>query len=303
MIPNPTAATGFQCHDPTDLITRFLADKPGTATRRAYAADLRDFFEGEPRPDQLSAFLALPAPMLSLRLFTYKAELLARGASEATINRRLSVLRSLLRYAHGRGLAICDGRGLIEGEKVRPHEGQKSLDPRTLKHLMAAPGHGSLRGRRDTAIMRLLCENALSRSELHGLNVEDFSPDERCLQLQVRNGGSRESVPLSRPTADAVAAYLSAAGHGGEPFAPLFRSLDHRPGVGGERLSADGLYFLVRQYGAAIGVEDLTPHRLRKSAIDAALQAPSVNLRRVLSQRSAVSRQLVLARESRESGS
>src|SRR5690348_4986923 len=86
--------------DTVDLIARFLEDKPGAATRRAYSADLRDFFEGEPRSDQVAGFLALPAPMLSLRLFTYKAELLARGASEATINRRLSVLRSLLRFAH-----------------------------------------------------------------------------------------------------------------------------------------------------------------------------------------------------------
>jgi integrase/recombinase XerC len=291
-----TSATG-------DVIGSFLADKPSAATRRAYAADLRDFFAGEPRPDQVSAFLALPAPMLSLRLFTYKAELLARGASEATVNRRLSVLRSLLRFAHRLGLAICDGRGLIEGEKLRPSEGYKSLDPRTMKQLVAAPGTKTLRGLRDTAIMRLLCENALSRSDLHALNVSDFSWEDLCLLLQDRRANSRESVPLSRRTADAIAAYLKGAGHGEEARAPLFRSLDHRPGVGGERLSADGLYFLVRQYGAAVGVEDLTPHRLRKSAIDAALQAPSMNLRRVLSQRSAISRQLILARESTGAGS
>jgi integrase/recombinase XerC len=289
-------------HDAGDLIGRFLADKPGAATRRAYAADLRDFFAGEPRPEQVATFLALPVPMLSLRLFTYKAELLARGASEATINRRLSVLRSLLRFAHRLGLCSSDGRGLIEGEKLRPSEGYQSLDPRAMKQLMAAPGSKTLRGLRDTAIMRLLCENALSRSELHALNVDDFSWEDRSLWLGVRRANLREAVPLSRRTADAIAAYLKSAGHAREPHAPLFRSLDHRPGVGGERLSADGLYFLVRQYGAAVGIEDLTPHRLRKSAIDAALQAPSMNLRRVLSQRSAISRQLVTAREGTQAG-
>jgi integrase/recombinase XerC len=277
-----------------DLIDRFLADKPGAATRRAYAADLRDFFGGEPRPDQVSTFVGLPVLKLTLRLFTYKAELLARGASEATVNRRLSVVRSLLRYAHGLGLASSDGRGLVEGEKLRPTEEREPVDPATLKRLIAAPGTRTLRGRRDTAILSLLCENALARAELRALNVGDFSLNDRCLVLRQQAGAApMESVPLSRRTAEAIAAYLESGGHAAAPAAPLFRSLDHRPAVRGERLTPDGLYFLVRQYGRSISVEDLTPHRLRKSAIAAALDSSNVSLRRVMSQRAAVSRELV----------
>jgi integrase/recombinase XerC len=288
---------GIDIHNPEttagDLSGMFLADKSGAATRRAYAADLRDFFGGQPAPEQVSNFVALPVPMLTLRLFNYKAELLARGASEATVNRRLSVVRSLLRFAHQLGLASSDGRGLVEGEKLRPPVERKALDPATLKRIIAAPGTEMLRGKRDTAILRLLCENALGRADLHALNVADFSHTDRCLLLRQQAGEPpKEVVPLSRRTAESVAAYLEASEPAPDPAVPLFRSLDHRPGVRGERLTPDGLYFLVRQYGRIAGVEDLTPHRLRKSAITAALESPNMSLRRVLSQRSAVSREL-----------
>jgi integrase/recombinase XerC len=275
------------------MMPRFLADKQNPATRRAYAIDLRDFFGTELKPERIAAFLALPAPMLSLRLFTYKAELLGRGASQATVNRRLSVLRSFLRFAHELGLASSDGRGLVEGEKLQSPENRPCLDPRLLRRLVAQPKRDSVRGRRDAAILRLLCENALRRSELCALNVTDFSPADRRLQVTGRSGGtSREWVPLSRPATDAISAYLEMAGRPAAPTAPLFRNVDHRPGVTGERLTPDGLYFLVREYGRKVGLKELTPRWLRESAIGAALEGSHSNLRRVLSQRATVSRRL-----------
>jgi integrase/recombinase XerC len=276
-----------------DVMPLFLAEKQNPATRRAYAIDLRDFFGQELKPERVAAFLALPAPMLSLRLFTYKAELLARGASQATVNRRLSVLRSVLKFAHRLGLASSDGRGLVEGEKLRSTDDRPCLEPRLLRRLVAVPGQETVRSRRDTAILRLLCENALRRSELCALKVADFAPAERRLLLTGQlETATAEWVPLSRPATDAIAAYLETSDHPAPPTAPLFRNVDHRPGVAGERLTPDGLYFLVREYGRMVGLEELTPRRLRESAIAAALEGSHTSLRRVLSQRSAVSRRL-----------
>lgn len=300
-----TQAAGLptSAEDRGDTVTQFLAEKSSEATRRAYATDLKDFFGGEPQPGQVAEFLALTAPMLTLRLFTYKADLLARGASEATVNRRLSVLRSLLKFAHTRGLTDCDGRGLIEGEKLTRVKAPELLDARALRRLIAVPGGDSVRALRDRAILRLLCENGLRRSELCGLSVSDFSAEERC--LRVETGATRveaEDVPLSRAAAAALGAYLKAAGHAGEPDAPLFRNMDHRPDVAGERLTPDGLHFLVRRYGQAIGQEHLSPRRVRESAVAAALAGEFGSLRRVLSQRSALSRRLSHASSRRSSG-
>jgi integrase/recombinase XerC len=266
----------------TDLVALFLDGKPSAATRRAYAADLRDFFGGEPKPNQVKSFLGLPVPMLSLRLFTYKAELLGRGVSEATVNRRLSTVRSLLQFAFRLGLATSDGRGLVDSEPVTSTRQPECLSPKLLKRLQGVPGTKAIRGLRDTAILRLLCENALRRAELCALDVADFSLGERCMMLPGKGRHARERVPLSRQTAEVIAAYLTAAGSEDEPAAPLFRNFDHRPEISGGRLTPDGLYFLVREYGREVGVEGLTPQQLRRSAITAVIDAPGGDLRRVL---------------------
>src|SRR5207248_643433 len=99
------------------------------------------------------------------------------------------------------------------------------------------------------------CENALRRAELCALSVGDFSVgDRRLFILGKGRGTQKEPVTLSRATAEAMAAYLKHAGHAESPVAPLFRNLDRRPGHEGERLSAQGLYWLVGRYGRRVGV-------------------------------------------------
>jgi integrase/recombinase XerC len=263
-------------HDPVALL---LADKRSSATRRAYRGDLADFFGGDPDPEKVEAFLALPAPALALRLATYKNGLLARGAAEATVNRRLAAVRSLLKFSYRLGLATTDGRGLVDGEKVRAYRDTRGVSVNVLKKLVKAPGTASLRGLRDTAILRMLAENALRCAEVCGLDVADFDRDGcRILILGKGHGTQKEPVTLSGGAADAIAAYLEAAGH---TDGALFRNVDRRPGCRGDRLTTNGLRFLVGDYGQACGVAGLTPHKLRHSVITAALDATNGDVRRV----------------------
>ncbi len=252
-----------------EALALFLGAQRSPATRRAYSADVRDFFGGEPQPQQVAVFLALPPPDLMLRLLTYKAAMAGRGASPATVNRRLAVIRSLLRFTFEMGLSTSDGRGLVSGEPLPPPNAPPDLPPRLLSRLMARPGGESLRGLRDTALLRLLCENGLSRVELCALNVANFSADDRRLTVAGLAHPRRAFAPLSRPAIDAIDAYLTAAGHRREPEAPLFRNLDHRPDVAGARLTPDGLSFLVREYGRGIGLQCLTPRQLRQAVLAA----------------------------------
>jgi len=270
----------------TEALRLLLADKRSASTRRAYEGDLRDFFRGQPTEEMLGDFLALSPPAVALRLARYKAELLERGAAEATVNRRLAAVRSLLRFTFRLGLSETDGRGLVDSERSRSYRDTRGVDHHTLARLLALPkeiyGAENLRALRDTALLRLLCENALRRAEVCGLDAGDFNLEDRTVMIRGKGRGSeKEPVTLSGGTASAIAAYLQAAGHGGEPSSPLFRNLDHRPGKTGARLSVDGLFFLVGHYGRILGVAKLTPHKLRHSAITAALDMTGGDVRRV----------------------
>jgi len=262
------------CPDPVALL---LAEKRSEATKRAYRADLVDFFSGDLSPAAVRAFVAQSEPEIALRLAGYKAQMIARGLAEATVNRRLSAVRSLLKLSQRLGFASTDGRGLVDGEKVTAYRDTRGISVEKLRRLVAAPGGAGLQGLRDTAILRILCENALRRAELCGLDATDFSFSERRLLLRGKGRGSqKEPVTLARGTAEAVALYLSAAGH---TQGALFRNLDRR--TKGERLTPQAVYDLVRAYGARIDEPALSPHKLRHSAITAALDLSGGDVRKV----------------------
>ncbi|MBV9467904.1 MAG: tyrosine-type recombinase/integrase [Abitibacteriaceae bacterium] len=259
-----------------------IADKRSEATRRAYRADLEAFFCGNPSVEEVGRFVAQPAAKIALELAVYKNSLLQKGLAEATINRRLAAIRSLLKLAHRLGYASTDGRNLVDSEKIIAYRDTRGVDLETLRQLLQTPGTGDLRGLRDTAILRLFCENALRRAEVYGLNVGDFSASQRTLMIAGKGRGTqRQPVTLSERGVEAIVGYLLRAGHATDQSGPLFRNLDHRPQHLRQRLTSDGLFYLVKSYGEAIGVKNLTPHKLRHSAITAALDATGGDVRKV----------------------
>jgi len=278
-----------------DVVALLLKDKRSPQTRRAYAQDLKDFFGGAPTPPLVHAFLSLPTPRIALALNAYKSRLrdgTANGAegkgpgtgmAEATINRRLAAIRSLLKFAYRMGLCETDGRSLVDSEKSRAYRDTRGITPDKVRKLLKLPakqyGAKSVHGLRDTAILLLLCQNVLRRAELVSLNVGDFSAEECALWIVGKGRGSeKERVTLDGATAEAILAYLVAADHAGDK-GPLFRNLDRNPATAGGRLTADALYKLVGSYGAHIGVPNLTPHKLRHTGITAYLDATNGDVR------------------------
>lgn len=276
--------TEFETLQPTEAnpVELLIADKRSAATRRAYRADLCAFFCGEPAVAEVKRFVAQPASKLALELTVYKNSLIQRGLAEATINRRLAALRSLIKFAHRLGYATSDGRGLVDSEKVIRYRDTRGVDIETMRQLLQAPDENSVQGLRDRAILRLLCENALRRAEVCGLGVGDFSASQSTLMMAGKGRGTqKQPITLSERCSAAIVAYLLRSGHMTDGAGPLFRNLDRRPRHHRQRLSSDGLYYLIQQYGELIGVPNLTPHKLRHSAITAALDATGGDVRKV----------------------
>lgn len=265
-----------------ELLQLLLADRRSEATKRAYAADLRDFFGADLDPREVQRFVGQAPTEIARVLTGYKGELLRRGLSEATVNRRLAALRSLLKFCYRLGWSQTDGRSLVDGERVVAYRDTRGVTPEVVKRLFAAADTGDLTGLRDVALLRLLCENALRRAEVCSLNVEDFHREQRRLYVLGKGKGTqKEPETVSERTAEALVRYLNAAGHANQPEAPLLRNLDPRPEHFGQRLTGDGIYHIVQDLGARVGVPRLTPHKLRHTAITAALDLTNGNVRAV----------------------
>ncbi len=293
-------AAGLAAFGSPDAVALLLENKRSASTRRAYASDLRLFalFLASCDPWSQSAglasdtaaesgdverFLQLSAPQIACVLAAWKGAMLRASLSEATINRRLATVRSLLKLAFRLGLSACDGRGLIEGERSRPYRDTRGISLGQLRRLLPLPLHlhgaGSVHGLRDAALLRLLCENVLRRGEAHALDVSDFEPSTLSLLVLGKGAGTqKQRVTLSAATVQVLAEYLEAAGH---RRGALFRCLDHRPDKRNGRLTTNGIYKIVRAYGTHIGADSLAPHQLRHAGITAALDATGGDVRRV----------------------
>jgi integrase/recombinase XerC len=292
--PRSSLATISDDKPAIDLVAMLLQDKRSADTRRAYAADLRDFFGPDHSPASVRAFASLSAPEIVLAVLQYKNNMLhERGLSEATVNRRLAAIRSLLKFANRLGLCQTDGRNLVDGEKTKAYRDTRGVDAKTLKKLFALPpklhARQPVRVLRDLALLGLFIENALRRAEVCKLNISDFEAASSSLLILGKGRGSqKERITLSPACTLRLLQYLDAAPPSADKYPgsvvsgiPLFRNMDRRPEYFDARLTPDGLYQLIGEYGRALGLTKLTPHGLRHSAITAALDATKGDVRRV----------------------
>lgn len=268
-----------------DPMSKLLASKRSENTRRAYEKDLVDFFRTmagqDPSHDLVAHFLALSRTQAVSLVIDYKAKLLARGLAEATVNRRLSALRSLVDFAYSLGL--CGWRldsQAVSNERVKAYRDTTGIDTQQMQRVMDIVDRETLKGKRDYAILRLLWDNGLRRSEVVKCNVEDFDPAERALWILGKGRGTqKERVALSEKTAQAIMDYLEARGNPSK--GPLFANVD-RAGKGNGRLTSQAVYVLVRNICRRAGIsKPMSPHRIRHSAITEALELTGGNVRLV----------------------
>jgi integrase/recombinase XerC len=259
----PTALTP----DVADLLGAFLSRRSAT-TRRAYDADLRAFaaFAGlSSAAEGLRHLVALGKGRGNVEALRYVEALRAAGLASATINRRLSALRSALKLA--RTLGMVDWTIEVEALRARAYRDTKGPGTAGVARLLAeARAQSPPLAARDVAILRLLFDCGLRRGELVGLDVAHLDGDR--LAVQGKGHTDREPVTLPAPTRAALAAWLSVRG---TLPGPLFGRLD-RAATGG-RLTGEAIRRLVARLGERADLGIVRPHGLRHAAITAALDA------------------------------
>ncbi len=279
----------------------FFARYAGT-TLRTYRSKLRGYaaWLGVPLDDLPEALVARGPVRVHLDVERYRAHLRdERGASPATTNGHLAALRSLVRFL--RRTHACAWTLDVPSERAVAYRDTAGPGPAAVRALLRAAARqpDPRKAARDVALLRLLVDRALRRSEVVGLDVahvvpaDDGTPNVEAPNVGAPNvrppaavlvrgkgRGDRESLTLPPKTAAALAAWLDV--RGAAP-GPLFVSLDPgagRRGRGGraradlERLTGEGV---ARTLTALAGHARLTarvrPHGLRHTAITALLDA------------------------------
>lgn len=263
-----------------DIIAGLIADKRSAATKREYEKDLRNFFFTIYNQDLnqalVSSFLSLDQMKANGIVLKYKAALMSNGLKEATINRRLSAIKSLAAYARKIGVSTLNFSD-IQGEKVATYRDTSGIDTLQMGKVLRVPDQSTLKGKRDYSILRLLWENALRRGEIINANISDFNPQEQTLYILGKGKGTqKQAIDLSEETTQAIYSWLSERGET-DLNAPLFVSLDNFSK--GHRLTGYGIYKIVQDITQKAGItKHMSPHRFRHSSITAALEATNGNV-------------------------
>lgn len=219
-------------------------------TREAYRRDLgalRDWMADR----GLEHWPALDGA--ALRAFV--ADEHARGLAPASVQRRLSACRALLRWLLKHGVLATDPSAGLRGPKA-PRKLPQVLDADEMGQLVAVPQEVPL-GLRDRAMLELFYSSGLRVSELCGLRRADL--DLAAAEVRVLGKGRKTRVvPVGRFAREALAAWLAA--EPAPPAAPLF------PGREGAPITPRAVQKRVRQLALRQGVwKRVHPHLLRHS--------------------------------------
>lgn len=200
------------------------------------------------------------------------------GAAAATVNLRLTAVRSFLGWLKAQGLLAVNLAAEVKGRKrkgtTRSHR-RDMLTNGEVGMVLATCDPNTAAGIRDHAILSLMAFCALRTVEVHRANVGDLSTKDERLVLWVHGKGHDEQddfVVLPGAAERAVRHWLAV--RPGKPGDPLFVSLS--PRNAGERLSRAALRAMVLARYKAAGVvgagETKSTHSLRHSAITNAIR-------------------------------
>ena len=215
----------------------------------------------------LAAFLVrrgMPTAIASIRrehVEAFIAAELERTAPSSAATRYRS-LQQLFKWLDDEG--EIDGSPMLKMRPpIIPEQTVPVLSDDQVRGLLAVCSGKDLRARRDTAIIRLFLDTGMRLEGMGGLryNAEDADLsdlDLRSRVVRITAKGRREMVlPIGTKAARDIDRYIRARAahpHAADPWLWLGKK---------GRLTPSGIYQMIKDRGAEVGLPDLHPHQLR----------------------------------------
>jgi len=278
LVPAAAALPVVPLPSAQELVEAWLAGRKGT-TLAAYRNDLAAFARWAELDDadRATEYLLAAGPAGANRLaHAWRGDMLAAGLAPATVNRRLSALRSLVELAARLGVVTWSLR--VEGVKARAYRDTRGPGVEAVRAMVRAlDDDASVKAVRDRALVRLLFDRGLRRGEVVALDLADVDTSRCAVRIVGKGHREAEWVTVGKAACEALAAWVAVRGD--EP-GPLFVNLDRAQKGGDRRLTGRSVARIVAAAGEAVGVEGVRPHGLRHTAVTAVLDATGGDVRR-----------------------
>ena len=175
-------------------------------TVRAYESDVTQYLawiasETGKKMSQLE-----PADLDMTTVRSHLAELNKAGKARSSVARKLSALRTFVRYLRREDIIEHDPTAMAVAPK-RDQTIPTHLSEPEIERLIESPSTGDPLGRRDRAILELFYASGLRLSELVAIDLEDLSLSERMVRVMGK-GGKERLVPFNQSTLSALKAWM-----------------------------------------------------------------------------------------------
>lgn len=260
----------------TEAMTGWLMKSPSLETRRNYAHDLHQFFIFAGIPSDQPEHLAGVSPA---HVAAWRDSLLARGLSNSSVVRKITVLRSLFSYLGSYGYV---GRSPASSAFVStprvPRDGKTvAISPHDCRRLLDAPPADTPEGIRDRALLSTLAFTGCRVGELCRLRIVDYKLHGAHRILEVRGkGGKERRVPLHPEAVERLELWREILGPDANSLLAIFRPARTARGRGWDgfmprALSTRGVEYLVERYVRRLMLDtNITVHSFRVTALTTA---------------------------------
>ncbi|MBL8863291.1 MAG: tyrosine recombinase XerC [Planctomycetes bacterium] len=251
------AATPLEREAERFLVELAAARGASEHTLRAYRGDLQSFLAACGRYG-----VGTPREVTPRTLRAWLADLDEAGLARASIQRRLSGVRSFLKHLLARGaIDVSPAAGLRRRRAARDLPGALSVEE--VEALLGSVDEATHAGRRDRALLELVYSAGTRAAETVGLDHADL--DLARGVARVRGKGRKERLAaLGRHAVRALSAYLADPGRPRPRDAAALQAVFLGPT--GRRLTTRTLQRIVARAVARAGIHrPATPHTLRHS--------------------------------------
>ncbi len=246
----------------------WLANFVSPRTRQTYKNAVRDFvaFHQMTSPEELRT-------IDHSHVIAWRDKLIAAGASEKTINSRISAISSLFKHLCEKQITrinptIGVRRPPANSDQVKT----PIMTPHEVRRMLDAPDLSKLKGCRDSAMLHILFYTGSRIAEVAKLKVKNFYEDGGYTVLDFTvKGGKRNKIAINHELQIAIKKYLERSGHALEREAPLLLATQRahlRKPLDPEQLRKI-FHQCAKKAGLPVGV---TPHSARATFITQALE-------------------------------
>ncbi|MGE3852121.1 MAG: tyrosine-type recombinase/integrase [Planctomycetota bacterium] len=274
LTPSPPMGLHRLPRDGAGLIAHWLSGK-SPETVRAYRGDLQALAQhlgldasdpGDAASHAADAVIGYGQAGANSVAIAWRGAMLDADVAPATVNRRLSSLRSIVKLARLLGLVTWNlDVGNTRSRKYRDTSGPGVPVVRSM--ISAAEERGDAKGMRDRALVSLIFHLGLRRAEVSRLDLEDLDRQKGVLTITGKGRREEEQLEVPEPTLEVLEAWIAVRGeHEGALFTTF--AVD-KPST--DRLTPCGIWIVVREWGRAVG-EQVAPHGIRHTAITKACE-------------------------------